>query len=110
MSGARQADERGRVSARVRTCHHEIVMPRNDDRALGRAWPPLGWWLVRAWQPVRWWRRVRAPGVMWPVIAAYLALFAGVLGLLSGHDTIIAVLFVVAGFILAVLGLLNFRD
>jgi hypothetical protein len=47
---------------------------------------------------------------MWPIIASYLALFGGVLGLLSGHYTVIAVLFVAAGFILAVLGLMNFRD
>jgi hypothetical protein len=48
--------------------------------------------------------------VIWPIIAAYLALLGGVLGLLSDHYTVIAVLFVVAGFILAVLGLMNFRD
>jgi hypothetical protein len=45
---------------------------------------------------------------MWPLIAAYLALFSGVLGFLSGQYTVIAVLCVVAGFILAVLGLMNF--
>ncbi len=75
-----------------------------------RASKRLSWWLIRAWQPVRWWQKVRAPGVMWPIIAAYLALFGGVLGLLSGHYAVIAVLFVVAGFILGVLGLMNFRD
>jgi hypothetical protein len=47
---------------------------------------------------------------MWPIMAAYLALFGGALGLLSGHYSVIAVLFVVAGLILAVLGLMNFRD
>jgi hypothetical protein len=102
-----QAEERQRG---VRICHDEIVKPRKDDGAFVRGWKPLGWWLFRAWQPVRWWQKVRAPGVMWTIIAAYLALFGGVLGLLSGHYTVIAVLFVVVGFILAVLGLMNFRD
>jgi hypothetical protein len=102
-----QAEERQRC---FRICDDENVKLRKDERAQVRASKRLGWWLFGAWQPVRWRQKIGAPGVMWPIIAAYLALFGGVLGLVSGHDTVIAVLFVVAGLILAVLGLMNFRD
>jgi hypothetical protein len=102
-----QVEELQRV---VRICNDEIVKSRKDDGALVGASNRLSWWLLPAWQPVRWWQKVRAPGVMWPIIAAYLALFGGVLGLLSGHYVVITVLLVVAGFILAVLGSMNFRD
>ena len=77
-----QANERQRG---VRICHDGIVKPREGDGALVRAWKPLSWWLLRAWQPVRWWQKVRAPGVMWPLIAAYLALARTAKRLQSGR-------------------------
>lgn len=70
--------------------------------------------LLQAWHPLLWWQRLRTPGLMWQwglhaFVAAYLLLFIGILGLVFGPYRPIAIVLVVGGFVLAVLGLMPFR-